>query len=176
MEYDNNGIRRQDRLLDKENAYALLRTGEYGILSMVGEEGESYAVPVNYAWDCENAIYIHCAPQGRKLRCIALHPRVSFCVVGRTHVVSRKFTTGYESIILTGHARTCLPAEERMQALRLILEKYAPNDLETGLKYAEKSFHRTEIIRIDLESMSGKCKRVNFCITDTKHSATTGTP
>ena len=33
--------------------------------------------------------------------------------------------------------------------------------METGLKYAEKSFHRTEIIRIDLESMSGKCKRVN---------------
>lgn len=161
MEYNNNNVRRQDRLLEKENAYALLRTGEYGILSMVGEEGGSYAVPVNYAWDGENAIYIHCAPQGRKLCCLALHPKVSFCVVGQTHVVSHKFTTGYESIILTGYAHTALPVEERMLALRLILEKYAPDDIEVGLKYAEKSFHRTEIIRIDLEAMSGKNKRVN---------------
>ena len=161
MEYNNNNVRRQDRLLEKESAYDLLRAGEYGILSMVGENDESYAIPVNYAWDGENAIYIHCAPQGRKLRYLALHPQVSFCIVGQTHVVSHKFTTGYKSIILAGHARTGLPAEERMQALRLILEKYAPNDMETGLKYAEKSFHRTEIIRIDLESMSGKCKRVN---------------
>ena len=160
MQYDNSHIRRQDRLLEEENARALLRTGEYGFLSMAGENGGGYGVPVNFAWDGDRAVYIHCAPQGRKLRCLALCPQVSFCVVGRTHVVARKFTTGYESIILTGHARTGLPAEERMQALRLILEKYAPNDMETGLKYAEKSFHRTEIIRLDIEEVSGKCKRV----------------
>ena len=29
------------------------------------------------------------------------------------------------------------------------------------MKYAEKSFHRTEIIRIDINSFSGKAKVVN---------------
>lgn len=161
MQYDNSHIRRQDRLLEEENARALLRTGEYGFLSMAGENGGGYGVPVNFAWDGDRAVYIHCAPQGRKLRCLALCPQVSFCVVGRTHVVARKFTTGYESIILSGQAHALSAPDERRHALRLILEKYAPGDLETGLKYADKSFHRTAAIRMDIDTMSGKCKRVD---------------
>lgn len=88
MEYTNEAVRRQDRLLDNERAYALLKEGEYGVLSMTDEAGKAaYGIPINYVWDGKDAIYLHCAPQGRKLRCIAAHPEVSFCVVGATHVV-----------------------------------------------------------------------------------------
>ena len=45
-----------------------------------------------------------------------------------------------------------------MQALELIIDKYSPDDKAIGLRYAEKSFHRTEIIRIDIDSVSGKQK------------------
>lgn len=37
----------------------------------------------------------------------------------------------------------------------------SPEDKVIGTKYdAEKSFHRTENIRLDIDSWSGKCKRV----------------
>ena len=49
---------------------------------------------------------------------------------------------------------------ERMQALRLLLEKYSPDDCVTGMRYAEKSFHRTEILRLEVETVSGKAKRI----------------
>lgn len=161
MEYTNESVRRQDRLLDEERACTLLREGEYGVLSMVDEDGNAaYGIPVNFVWDGTNAIYLHCAPQGRKLRCIAAHPDVSFCVVGATHVVSHKFTTGYESIVLDCQAHTGLDTEERKHALQLLLQKYSPNDTTVGLKYAEKSFHRTEIIKLEIRRFSGKCKRV----------------
>ena len=86
---------------------------------------------------------------------------VSFCVVGRTHVVSDKFTTGYESIVVKCRAQIGLSADERRHALRLFLDKYSPADKEVGLKYAEKSFHRTEIIRLDIQEFSGKQKKVD---------------
>ncbi len=35
MKYVNDGVRRQDRLMDEERALELLREGEYGVLSMV---------------------------------------------------------------------------------------------------------------------------------------------
>ena len=140
MEYDNSSVRRQDRLLEEENAVALLRQGEYGVLSMVAPEGGAYGIPVNFVYDGQECVYIHCAPQGRKLRCIAACPDVSFCVVGATGVVPEKFTTNY--------------------SLQLLLEKYCPAHLAVGAKYAEKSFHRTEIIRLRVRSASGKCKRV----------------
>lgn len=161
MNYDNEQVRRQDRLLEEEKATALLRTGEYGVLSVQAEEGGAYGIPINYIWDGDSAVYIHCAPEGRKLRCIEFCDRVSFCIVGKTHVISRQFTTEYESIVLSCRARTGLSEEERMHALRLLIDKYSPDDKPVGMKYAEKSFHRTEIIRLDIERGSGKCKSVH---------------
>ncbi len=162
--YSNEQVRRQDRLLAETEALELLTGGEYGILSLIEQRTEGlagYGIPLNYVWDNENYIYIHCAPEGHKLECIAVHPEVSFTVVGRTNVISAKFTTDYESIVVRGQAERSLSAEERMLALKLFIKKYSPNNLEIGLKYAEKSFHRTEIVRIAIISISGKTKRVN---------------
>lgn len=161
MIYDNTRVRRQDRLLDEPRARELLQKGEYGLLSLVDLQGNPYGIPINYVWDGHDHIYLHCAPEGRKLNCIKLHREVSFCVVGRTHVVSDKFTTGYESIVVKCRAQIGLSVDERRQALRLFLDKYSPNDKEVGLKYAEKSFHRTEIIRLDIQEFSGKQKKVD---------------
>ena len=93
-----------------------------------------------------------------ELRCLDLRPLVTFTVVGHTRVVPAGFTTAYESALLRGRALRGLPPEERMHALELLIDKYSPNDKVVGLKYAEKSFHRTEIIRIDIDCASGKQK------------------
>lgn len=160
MEFKTQDVRRKDRLLGEQEARTLLENGEYGVLSVQAEEGGGYGVPLNYVWDGQESLYIHCAPEGRKLRCLALCDRVSFCVVGRTKVAPSRFTTEYESLVIQGTARTGLAEEERKKALKLILEKYSPKDIEKGLVYAEKSFHRTDIIRIDIHGWSGKCKRL----------------
>lgn len=160
MKYDNSAVRRQDRLMEEDRALDLLRTAEYGTLSMIDEEGRPYGIPVNYVWDGKASIYIHCAPEGRKLRAISAHPEVSFSIVGRVNLLPSKFTTEYESLVLRGTAHLGLPEEERMHALVLLLEKLSPDDMEIGKKYAEKSFFRTEIIRIDISLFSGKTKRM----------------
>ena len=161
MEYNNQSVRRQDRTLDQQRAFEILRYGEYGVLSMQTEDGKgAYGVPISYVWDGANSLYIHCAPMGRKLSCIDACDRVSFCVVGRTNVVAEKFTTGYESIVLCCIAHHHLPSEERRRALGVFLEKYCHNHKEVGLTYAEKSFPRTEIIRLDILEISGKTKNL----------------
>ena len=96
------------------------------------------------------------------MRCIAKQPRVSFCVVGKTNVLSSKFTTEYESIVIDCTASIGLTSEERMNALHLLLQKYSPNDIDMGMTYAEKSFSRTEIIRLHISTMSGKAKAVKI--------------
>lgn len=158
MKYDNQQVRRQQRTLPESEAYDLLRSGEYGVLAMQAEDGGGYGIPLSYVVD-DGKIYIHGAPEGEKLRCIAKEPRVSFVVVGATKVISEKFTTLYNSIVAKGKASIGLPPEERRHALELILDKYSPADKEVGMKYLEKSFDRTQIIRIDIDTMSGKTKR-----------------
>ncbi len=162
MKYVNENVRRQDRLLEEKEAFGLLRLGEFGVLSMVevGEEAGGYGIPISYAWDGKDSIYFHCAPKGHKINCLEQNPNASFCVVGRTNVISNKFTTEYESIILRGTVSTELSDDERTKGLVLILEKYCPDNRETGLKYIEKSFDRTGVIRLDISTISGKTKRV----------------
>lgn len=155
----NHDIRRQDRVMDEQAMYCLLNDGEYGFLALQAEEGGGYGIPVNYVWDdTAGCLYIHCAPQGRKLRCLAAEPRCTFCVVGRTNPLPAQFTTEYESVQLHGTARIGLPDEERMHALHLIVAKYCRGLEATGAKFAQGSFHRTEIIRLDPAGISGKAK------------------
>lgn len=84
MEYTNANVRRQNRLLDIKEATEILRNGEYGIMSMYCEESGAYGIPISYVWDGEESIYLHCAPEGKKLRCLDIQNKVSFCVVGKT--------------------------------------------------------------------------------------------
>ena len=73
MRYVNDTVRRRDRLMDEVRARELLRDSEYGVLSMIDENGIPYGIPVNHVWNGEDSIYIHCAPEGFKLRAIAKH-------------------------------------------------------------------------------------------------------
>lgn len=161
MKYTNEEVRRQDRTLEEQRALEILQTGEYGVLSMCAVDGnEAYGIPLSYVWNGRESVYIHCAPAGRKLQCIDACANVSFCVVGRTNVIAEKFTTGYESIVMRCTAHHNLPEEERREALRIFVGKYCPEFAEKGREYAEKSFHRTEIIRLDIQQMSGKSKKM----------------
>lgn len=163
VKLNNEGVRRQDRLLDESGSIELLRTGEYGVLSMVesvDKEIGGYGIPLNYVWDGNHSIYFHCAPEGYKLDCLKENLKVSFSVIGHTKVISHKFTTAYESIVVRGIVFMELTEKECMKALLLILDKYSPNNKEIGMKYAEKSFHRTNIIRLDIIEVSGKTKRI----------------
>jgi len=160
VKLDNSEVRRRDRLLDEERAVALLRQAEWGVLSMCDTEGAPYGLPLNYVWDGDSSVYFHCAPEGRKLRCLDHEQRVSFCVVGCVNLLPSQFTTEYESIVLTGTVARHLDDEEKRHALELLLDKLSPDDKAVGMKYASGSFHRVEILRLNIDSWSGKCKKV----------------
>lgn len=159
MKYINDTVRRQDRLMDEGRAREILKTAEYGVLSLTDGD-QPYGIPVNFIWDGKDSIYIHCAPEGRKLRIIEKNPKVSLCAIGHVHLLPRNFTTEYESVVVFGEAHIHLSPEERMDALHLLIDKLSPDYKEIGDKYAHASFHRTEIIRIDITDYSGKNKKV----------------
>jgi nitroimidazol reductase NimA-like FMN-containing flavoprotein (pyridoxamine 5'-phosphate oxidase superfamily) len=50
--------------------------------------------------------------------------------------------------------------EERLKALMLFVEKYSTAEyLDKGKAYALNSLHKTAVIRVDIEFISGKAKR-----------------
>lgn len=152
-----NSVRRKDREITANEACSILKTGEYGILSTVGDNGQPYGIPLSYVYEADS-IYFHCAIAGQKLDNIALHPNVSFCVVGRTTVLPDKFGTEYESVVVFGSA-TEIHDSERRKALIWLLEKYCSEYLNEGLQYIEMKEKATKVFKIEISHISGKARR-----------------
>lgn len=154
-------VRRQNRLLEDENRIKeLLNISEYGFLSL-GTDGNSYGygIPISYAYDeTSNAIFFHCALEGKKIDLLRQNNKVSFCVVGKTQPIANQFTTLYESIIAFGKATLDLSDDEKRTCLRLLVKKYSPEYEELGEKYMEKSWGRTAAFKISIEHVTAKAK------------------
>ena len=155
--------RRKDRILGSTETRALLEQGEYGYLAMCGINGYGYGIPLSYVVE-EDKIYFHCAPEGFKLDNMKANNKVSFCVVGKTRPVPEQFTTAYESTVVFGKISEVESHDERLHALRLLVEKYSPEYREKAEKYIAASFARTNLLRLDIEYLSGKCKRIKTLI------------
>lgn len=160
MDQTFNEIRRKDRALDDEKTICLLENAEYGILSLgAGHNGYTYGVPMSFVFDkAANAIYLHSALTGHKLENLAMHSKVSFCVVGCTEVIPGQFTTNYESAIVFAIAEILQSEEERRDALLKLVLKYSPDFIEKGEKYIEKDWHRTQVIKLAIQKASGKSR------------------
>ncbi len=152
-------IRRKDRVLGEQGIERLLNEGEYGFLAGCSTDGYGYGIPINFVRN-GNSIYFHCAPEGHKIDNFRENDKASFCVVGKTQVIPDKFSTAYESVLAFGKIVMDLPDEERCKALRLLVKKYCPDFIELGETYMEKSFARTNVLRLDIERITGKTKKM----------------
>jgi nitroimidazol reductase NimA-like FMN-containing flavoprotein (pyridoxamine 5'-phosphate oxidase superfamily) len=149
-------MRRYDREMCYEDTAAALASGKWGVLSMWDGE-EPYGVPVNYVYSqSDGAIFFHCAKEGRKLDIINFNNKVSFAVVSRERIIPERFTTLYESIIVSGKASVVEDEDEKLKRLIQLCEALTPENIDGRDPYIKKYLSETTVIRIDIENISGK--------------------
>ncbi len=150
-------MRRQDREIIHAEVIDILQKGEYGVLSMCTPTNEGYGVPLNYAYHKEN-VYFHGAKEGSKLNYLRNNNKVSFCVVGKTKLLPSVFGTLYESVIVSGSATEVEGAEKR-EALQQLIEKYSGDYVPEGNEYIEKMYDRVMVIKLTVETITGKARK-----------------
>ena len=151
-------LRREDRRLDDAAAMALLKRGEYGILSTLDRRNRPYGIPVNYVV-IDDSIFFHCATEGQKLENITANKDVSFCVVGKTELNPEKFTTRYESVVVMGNADLIQDAVLKKNVLRTLVAKYAADHMASGERYIDALMDQTAVVRIVIEQLAGKASK-----------------
>lgn len=153
-------MRRKDRALPENEAAALLRGGQWGVLASADAEGVPLGTPLSYVV-LDGAVYFHCALEGQKLRNIAAQPRVCFTVVGATQpaYTGGHFTAFYESAMAHGRAAVVADEDERRRALLALCEKYLPQHMDKAGEAITAAFAATCVVRIDLDRLSGKARR-----------------
>lgn len=155
-------MRRTKCALKIETAEKILREGSYGVLSLSGDDGYSYAVPLNYVLE-NNKIYFHSAPTGHKIDAIQNNEKVSFCVVDMHDVIAEEFTTYFTSVIAFGKIRIATDDAEKTHALELLADKYCLN-ADKNLREKEISrINAVKILILEIEHLSGKAARELVC-------------
>lgn len=150
-------MRRKDRERDGDFALSVADKCEWAVVTVVTPEGEPYGVPVSVVRDGDN-LYFHTAKEGKKIDALKADPRVWVVCVGDVERAVHSFTTGYESAMFGGECREVTDENEKVRALRLLCEKYTPQNMNNFDSAVEASLPRTGVYRIKLLASSGKAK------------------
>jgi len=136
----------------------LLNTCPVGRLGTIGKDGYPRIKPLNFVY-LNGKIYFHSAREGEKIDDIIRDSRVVFeidepigYVKSDTNPCSAKYL--YRSVMIKGRAAIVNDDEERLLALRSLLEKYQP---EGGYgEFLPEKLKITAVVCIDIEEITGK--------------------
>lgn len=150
-------MRRKDKERDAAFAWQVLRDATYATLAMTDSDGAPYCVPVNHVADeAGNAVYFHCAGAGRKWDILTKEPPVCLSAVSKAELIPGELTTAYKSALVQGRAVLVQDTEEKMYALKLLVQALDPVSMERAVMCADKTMERTMIVKITPREVTGK--------------------
>lgn len=149
--------------MDEDWALEVFNKAPYVTVSMIRPDGIPYGLPLSVVRKDNRTFYFHCAAEGEKIDCIRNNPVVSLSAVSRCtpryEEEKQNFTEYYHSAIALGHAETVTDDNEKIEALRLICERFLPKFMDHFEAAIARSLSRTTVIRIILtEPAVGKMK------------------
>lgn len=147
--------KKEKEIKDNSLIKEILEKSEICRLGMVDND-EAYIVPVNYGYE-DGVIYIHSAPEGRKIELIKRNNRVSFEIEYSGEVIKSeipcRWTTRYRSVMGTGTIVIENDTESKKKRLDVIMHKYGAGP---DLIYNDADLLKMVILKLKIESISGK--------------------
>lgn len=149
-------MRRKEReITSKERLNQIIENSKVMRIALCEKE-QPYIVPVNYGYE-NDCFYIHSASSGKKIDMIKNNKAVAFEIEGRLELVKGdkpcRFTMHYESIIGKGKISFVENYNEKIKGLNALMRHYSEAE---SFSYDEEMVHRLLILKIEVETMTGK--------------------
>ena len=149
-------MRRRKQGLSEEDIDQILAAQKRGVLSVHGEDGYPYGLPVNFLYDAaESCIYIHGAKAGHKIDAIAADPRVCFTTWDDGILDADGWSYHVKSVIAFGRAELIEDEKVALEKARELGRKYFPTE-EYVEEEMRKAASRVQMIAIHLDHVTGK--------------------
>ena len=99
-------MRRFKQQITQEECVKVLKDAKRGVLSVMGEDGYPYGLPVSHWYNEEDGrIYFHGAKAGHKLDAIKACDKVSFCAMDEGYREEGDWALNIKSVIIFGRVR-----------------------------------------------------------------------
>lgn len=116
---------RKNQQLDPAQIVELLKSEKRGVLSIHGENGYPYGVPINFWYNEENGyLYFHSGQTGHKVDALKADARVSFCVHDAGYRNAGEWALNIRSVIVFGTIHTVDDPKKAMAAFRQLSLKF----------------------------------------------------
>lgn len=148
------GMRRFKQQISNEDCIRLLKTEPRGVLSVFGEDGYPYGIPMNFVYH-EGRLYFHCAAEGHKIDAIKNNNRVSFCVLDKGYRREGEWALNINSVVIFGTILFVGDKDRKIETLRLLGNKYDPSP-EHVEREIEKYIDRVCMLELQIDHMTGK--------------------
>ncbi len=157
-------MRKASRRQDSDWALEVFDKAPYVTVSMCRPDGTPYGLPLSLVRADESTFYFHCADEGEKIDCLKYNPIVSLSAVSRCaprfEEEKLNFTEHYRSAIAIGRCEWVDNRTEKIEALRLLCQRFLPHHMAHFDAAIARSLDRTTIIKITLtEPPVGKSKQ-----------------
>ncbi len=147
-------VTRVKQQLSAEECKKLLQNEKRGVLSVLGDEGYPYALPINFYYSAsENKIYFHSGKSGHKIDALKKHDKVSFCVYDSGYHKDGHWSLHIKSVIVFGRMKL---TEHWSEEMMIAFCKKFTDDMT----YIENEIHQyasnTIVLELAIEHMTGK--------------------
>lgn len=117
-------LRRKQQLTNEE-CLEVLKSEPRGVLSVLGDGGYPYGMPMNFWYDEESGhIYFHGGKSGHKIDAIEKCDKVSFCVYDEGYRREGEWALNIKSVIVFGRIRPVTDYDRAMEVSRLLSYKF----------------------------------------------------
>ncbi|MDO4617834.1 MAG: pyridoxamine 5'-phosphate oxidase family protein [Lachnospiraceae bacterium] len=135
----------------------VLKEEKRAALSVIGDDGYPYTVPVNFYYDEEdNRIYIHGARTGHKIDALKNCDKVCFTVWDQGFKTEGNWEWNSTSVVVFGRAKFLEDRAVWEEKLRKLAGKYYPTSEEAEEEMKTPSIQVVQMIAIEIEHMTGK--------------------
>ncbi len=148
-------MRRFKQQISTEECIRILKEQPRGVLSVLGDDGYPYGIPLDHLYMDDGHLYFHGAKEGHKLDAISRCDKVSYCVHDEGYRKEGEWALNINSVIVFGRMRIVEDESKKREVCTALCRKFTddPAYLQKELTYA---FPRVCVLELVPEHMTGK--------------------
>ena len=147
---------RKKQQLSKEDCIQLLKAEPRGVLSLLGDDGYPYGLPIDHWFnEADGCIYFHSGKEGHKVDAMRACPKASFCVYDQGFREDGDWALNIKSVIVFGRIEFVASQEAAIALTRQLSLKYT-GDLAYIEEEIRRYGHEVLCFRLVPEHISGK--------------------
>lgn len=152
-------MRRFKQQLSRTECEAILEGAYRGFLSVNGDDGYPYTIPVNFLYTNDH-IYLHSALTGHKIDAINRSSKACFTVINDPVKEENDWWFHVSSVVCFGQIHLIEEENERMERLRQFGAKYFPEGYDIHKELVQNGPH-TAVLDFAIDHMTGKRVKEN---------------